>query len=40
MTYPGGGKQVATDTAAKQPRKIDRPLQAFRPILRKIRRGR
>lgn len=41
MTYPGGSNRpIQTDTAAKQPKRIDRAVQTFKPVIRKItRRG-
>lgn len=38
-SYPGGGPQVTTDTAVKQPRKVTKALRPFRAVLRTVTRG-
>lgn len=39
MTYPGGGKQIQTDTAKRPPKRIEKAVRPFRSILRTVRRG-
>lgn len=40
MTYPGGGAPIQRDTTVKQPKRIGKAVQVFKPVIRKVvRRG-